>query len=336
MMSPARTLAEGEMLGGYEVVAPLRLGGMASLYRARRVGARGFTQDVAIKTVHPELAHDGTYTQMLVDEALMASRIRHPNVVRVEELADDGPICFLVMEYVDGWSLGQLMDALVASPGRLPVAVAAHIAIELAAGLHAAHEATREDGTPLELVHRDVSPPNVLLSCDGHVKLIDFGVAKARGRTVRTTAGTLKGKFRYMAPEQARGGSVDRRTDVYAAGILLWEMLTMRPLFGESDELELLMQVRDPTIVRPGSIASDIPPELDAVVLAALALEPDDRPATAQELRRRLLRSAQEAALVDSTDVRDLLREVMGPSNGGGPMGRGQSTVRASLAARER
>ena len=305
-------IEDGQRLGGYQIVGPIRTGGMARLFRARRIGAHGFSQEVAIKLLHAELADDPRYTEMLVDEALMAARIHHPNVVRVEELAEDGGICFLVMEYVDGWSLGHVMDALSAQGRRMAPPLATHIASEIAAGLHAAHEATRADGRPLELVHRDVSPPNVLLAKKGHVKLIDFGVAKAHGRAVRTTSGTLKGKFRYMSPEQARGARVDRRTDVYAIGIMLWEMLTARPLFGADDEVALLTEVRDPHVRAPGAVVDGVEASLDEIVLAALAPDAANRLPTAQELRRRLLRAVPEAAVVDSADVAALLAELLG------------------------
>lgn len=287
---------------------------------------------------------------MLIDEALMAVRIRHPNVVWVEELGEENGVCFLVMEYVDGWSLGQLLDALQQQGRRMTVELAVHVAAGVAAALHAAHEARHADGRPLELVHRDVSPPNVLLSRDGNLKLIDFGVAKALGRGIRTTAGTVKGKFRYMSPEQAKGKPVDRRTDVYAVGILLWEMLAMWPLFDADDELELLVQVREPTHRPPSELADGVPAELDRAVLAALAPAPEDRPATAQDLRRAILRALPEAAVVDSADLAALLDDVMSAAHEDrdgdstsparpsarppGAMGLAELTIKADLSRR--
>jgi len=306
----------GQSLGGYEVLAPLGTGGMASLWLARRRGVEGFERRVVIKVVHPELGADDSYRQMLIDEALMAACIEHPNVIRVEELGEHEGAYFLVMEHVDGWSLAEVLDALDASDRRMAPALATHIAASVASGLHAAHEARRSDGRPLELVHRDVSPPNILVSRGGHVKIIDCGVAKALGRGIRTTAGTVKGKFRYMSPEQSRGRPLDRRTDVYALGIVLWEMLTTRPLFDAKDEVEILMQVREPTPSPPSTIAAGIPRALDEAVLAALASNVDERPATARDLRRSLLRAVPEAATIDPTDVAEVLADIVADAPG--------------------
>ena len=332
---PEPVLEVGQRLGEYEILAPIQTGGMARLFRARRLGAHGFRREVAIKCVHPDLHGEPSYTHMLVDEALMTARIAHPNVIRVDDLVEHDGACFLVMEYVDGFSLGEVLDALVDRGRAMGEALATHVATEVAAGLHAAHEATHPDGRRLDLVHRDVSPPNVLLTRDGHVKVIDFGVAKASGRGVRTTAGTIKGKFRYMSPEQARGKPVDRRTDVYALGIVLWEMLVMRPLFDADDEIELLTQVREPKVNAPGTLVSGISPALDEAVLAALAPAADDRPATAQSLRRMLARAVPEAAVVDSSDVAALLRELMGEAEAEPRSVLGELTVKRHAGAAE-
>ncbi|MDQ3036368.1 MAG: serine/threonine protein kinase, partial [Myxococcota bacterium] len=303
-------LAAGKTLGQYEVLAKLRGGGMATLFLARRVGAAGFRRHVAIKVVHEHLASDASFVRMFVDEALLQARIHHPNVVHVEEFGEDDGQHFLVMEYVHGCSLAQLMTALAKRDRRLTPEMATSIAIHVAAGLHAAHELRDEAGQLLGVVHRDVSPQNVLLAYEGHVKLIDFGVAKAKNRE-STTGGSLKGKLRYMAPEQAFGRGVDRRSDVYAIGIVLWEMLTLRKLFSAEEDLALLDMVRDPQIEPPSRFAHGISPALDAVVLKALAKNADDRYQTAQDFRRALAGAVPEAMLLDAPHLAELLAAVM-------------------------
>ncbi len=184
-------LRVGESVGGYEIVAKLRSGGMAALFLGRREGAAGFRRHVAIKVVHEHLAGDADFVRMFVDEALLSARIQHPNVVHVEELGEENGAHFLVMEYVHGVSLAQLLVALGARKRRLTVDLAVFIAMGAAAGLHAAHELRGDDGRPLGVVHRDVSPQNVLLARDGHVKLSDFGVAMSRGRATQTAGAML-------------------------------------------------------------------------------------------------------------------------------------------------
>ena len=301
----------GQKIGGYEVVARLKAGGMATLYLARRDGAAGFARHVAIKVVHPHLAHDDTFVKMFVDEAKLSARIEHPNVVHVEELGEDAGRYFIVMEYVHGCSLAQLERALAKLQRRLSIDLAVLLAMKVAEGLHAAHEATSDDGEPLGVVHRDVSPQNVLLAYKGYVKLIDFGIAKARGRAQETATRTLKGKLRYMAPEQAFGRRVDRRTDVYALGIVLWELLTMRKLFDGDDDFALLEKVRNPRVPPPSKYAPDVAPALDAAVLWALSATPDDRPPTAQAFRARLAEAAPSASSIGAEQLAELLTAVM-------------------------
>jgi serine/threonine protein kinase len=273
---------------------------MATLFLARQSGAAGFTRDVAIKIVNPELATDSQFRAMFLDEARISSRISHPNVVHVEELGEFAGSHYLVMEYVHGCSLSQLQRQLVGRARRLAPAFAARIAVHVAEALHAAHETRGQDGLPLNVVHRDVSPENILLAYAGHVKLIDFGIAKAYGRRHKTQDGLLKGKFRYMAPEQAYGREVDRRTDVYQLGIVLWEMLTLRRLFDAETDTDLLAQVREPRVPPPSALVDRIPPGLDAAVMGALDPDPARRPPDAQTFARMLSRAVPEAHEVDS------------------------------------
>ncbi|UJR82348.1 serine/threonine-protein kinase [Sandaracinus amylolyticus] len=302
-------LQPGERVAHYEIVTHLRSGGMAALYLARRVGPAGFARDVAIKLVHPHLAEDESFRRMFVDEARLSARIVHPNVVHVEELGEERGRYFLVMEYVHGASLSQILDRLRRGGQWIDRDVAVRIAIAVAEGLHAAHETRGDDGEPLDLVHRDVSPSNVLVTEQGHVKLIDFGIAKARGRAQETESGVLKGKTRYMSPEQARGERIDRRTDVFALGIVLWEMLAARRFFGEKGDIDVLRElIRGPEIPRLGDVVPGMDPALERVVAKALANDVHERYASALELRQALAEAAPRAALVDASGIAAMVR----------------------------
>ncbi len=301
----------GDKVGLYEIVAELRAGGMATLFLGRRAGAAGFAKLVAIKVVHEHLAEDPVFVQMFVDEALLSARIQHPNVVHVEELRELNGHHFLVMEFVQGCSLGQLVAALIRRKRRLSPELAIHIAIKIADGLHAAHETRDGSGQLLGVVHRDVSPQNILLSYQGNVKLIDFGIAKARGRVQSTQGGSIKGKFRYMSPEHATGKDLDRRGDVYSLGIVLWEMLTMRRRFDGKSHLDLLAAVRHPDVVPPSRYAPELPVGLDDVVSRAMAKAPDDRYATARDLRDALVDVHPRAAALHESVLGSLLTLVM-------------------------
>jgi len=309
---PSQTVwSAGQTIGNYTLVANLREGGMATLFIAQKHGAAGFSRPVAIKLIHPELEADEQFRQMFLDEAMLSSRIRHPNVVQVEELGEHHGAHYLVMEFVHGCSLSQLLRVLHHRSRRLTPAFAVRIAMHVAEGLHAAHETRDELGQLLHVVHRDVSPENILLAYAGHVKLIDFGIAKAYGRRHRTEEGLLKGKFRYMAPEQAFARPVDRRTDIYQLGIVLWEMLTLRRLFDGETDVQLIQQVRAPSIAPPSLLVGRIPPELDAVVMAALAQDPEARPRDAETFGRMLARAYPEALTVDGGALRALLDGAM-------------------------
>ncbi len=302
----------GDRVGDYEIAAKLKAGGMATLFLGRRAGAAGFSRHVAIKVVHGHLAGDQAFVRMFLDEALLSARIHHPNVVHVEELGEADGTYFLVMEYVHGCALNQVLRALARQKRKLSPEMAVWIAIQVADGLHAAHEVSGDDGQLLGVVHRDVSPQNVLLAYKGHVKLIDFGIAKARGRAQQTATGSsIKGKLRYMSPEQAFGRAVDRTTDVYALAIVLWEMLTMRKMFDAENDFLLLDMVRAPTITPPSAYATGIPEALDKALLAALAPEAHDRPLSAKDFRRRLAEAMPAAMSLDAEALADLLSTLM-------------------------
>lgn len=304
-------LEVGQRLGNFEVLAQLNAGGMATLYLARRVGAAGFARPVGLKVVQPELAKDPHFIRMFIDEAKLSAKIQHPNIVHVEELGEVDGSYFLAMEYVHGVSLAELLKSLHRNKRRLAPAMACWIALQVADALHAAHETRDEKGKALEVVHRDVSPQNILLSATGHVKLIDFGIAKALGRQQKTSVGALKGKLRYMSPEQARGQGVDRRTDIYALGIVLWEMLTMRRLFRAAGEIELIETVRNPQIRNPREHVAEIPETLAEAVMHALTFDKDARPDTAKALRRALQLGTPGIEQADAHQLSELLHVVL-------------------------
>jgi serine/threonine protein kinase len=275
-------------LGAYEILLPVARGGMACVWAARQHGARGFSRLVALKTVLPELA-DPEFESMFLDEARVAARIHHPNVCEIFELIEHRGVLALSMEWVDGETLYSIMNVGEQQP--LDVRVAAYIVAQVACGLHAAHELRDENGTPMQLVHRDVSPQNILISRSGHVKVTDFGVAKALGGArEETEVGTVRGKLGYMSPEQADGSPLDRRSDIFSLGIVLYLLTVGAHPFRrrrESKEQQLLRLLVG-RFDRPSAIVPGYPPELEAIVLGALSYEREGRFATADELRCRL------------------------------------------------
>jgi serine/threonine protein kinase len=311
--APATSRPEPRLVvGRYVLYDVIGGGGMATVHIGRMMGAAGFSRIVAIKRVHPALVDRAAeMTTMLVDEARLASRIAHPNVVTTLDVVDANRELLLVMEYVHGLSVS-IVSALAAERGRrIPQPIAARIVLDMLAGLHAAHEAKSERGTWLEIVHRDVSPQNVVLGADGVSRIVDFGIAKAEGKLSLTREGQIKGKLGYMAPEQLRAQAVDRRTDVYAAGVVLWELLTGRRFFEQTsdDVLASLERALAAEVPAPSVAAADVPPALDDVVLRATRRERDDRFDSTEDMALAL-----EAACVvaKSKDVAAFLEEVAG------------------------
>ncbi len=262
---------------------------MASVYFGRMTGAAGFRRTVAVKRLHPHLACNPDFVAMILDEARLAARIVHPNVVATLDVVTAGAQpseIFIVMEYIQGETLSKLQRALSQRGEHAPVATATTIVAGMLHGLHAAHEAKDEHGVALGIVHRDVSPQNVMLGSDGSVRILDFGVAKAAGRLQNTREGSVKGKIPYMAPEQIRGGQVDRATDVYAASVVLWELLAGRRLFEADNEAVLIHRITTPgqPIDPPSRSNPTVPPEVDAVVMRGLSYMPERRYASAREM----------------------------------------------------
>jgi serine/threonine-protein kinase len=265
--------------------APIAAGGMATVHLGRLMGPKGFSRTVAIKQLHVQLARDTDFVAMFLDEARLTSRIRHPNVVAPLDVIEcDGEIG-IVMEYVHGESLGRLMQA--AEGERIPLRVVTAIMVQALLGLHSAHEATDDDGHPLSIVHRDVSPQNILVGEDGITRVVDFGIAKAARRVHSTEGGKLKGKLGYMSPEQLRLSPLDRGCDIFSAGIILWELLTGRPLFTAEEPAAAVAQMLQFKPVAP-SIFAELPASFDAIALKALAVDREQRYATAREMAREL------------------------------------------------
>lgn len=281
--------------GRYVLCDEIASGGMATVHFGRLHGSVGFSRVVAIKRLHANYARDPRFVQMFLEEARLASCIKHPNVVSTLDVVADETEVFLVMEYVLGESLERLMPRECQGP--IPVAVASSILCGVLEGLHAAHEAESEQGEPLEIVHRDVSPHNVLVGRDGVARVFDFGIAKSVESMDETREGVIKGKVTYMAPEQIRG-AVDRRSDIYAAGVVLWELMTgQRRHAGERND-QLFLKLATQKVEAPvaaSSLRSDVPAALDAVITKAMANDVDARYATAREMALALERAVPPA-----------------------------------------
>jgi hypothetical protein len=283
-----------EAIGRYQIVGQLATGGMAEILLGKLLGPSGFERAVVIKRILPHLASQEQFREMFLAEARTLAKLRHPNVVQVHELGQDGDELFLVLEYLDGESAYGLMRRLLRAGETLPYSLGMHIVAEAAGGLHAAHELTDDDGRPLGLVHRDVSPQNIHVLYNGQVKLLDFGIAKATDSTVRTEAGHVKGKFRYMSPEQCRGDHLDLRSDIFSLGIVLYELTTARRLFARKNDLMTMKAITEERIVRPSQIAPGYPRRLEEIVMRCLSRLREERFQTAQELRREILALRRE------------------------------------------
>jgi serine/threonine protein kinase len=276
-------------LGRYEVLGELATGGMAQILLARQGGPGGFERTVVIKRILPHLARDEAFVAMFTDEANTVSRIHHRNVVGVQELCRDDGELYLVMEYLEGESLFGIMRRLQRLERPLPYELSAYLMSEACEGLHGAHELRGPDGKLVNLVHRDVSPHNIFVTYDGGVKVIDFGIAKTDNRKNRTETGQLKGKFEYMSPEQCAAEPCDRRTDVYALGIVLYELITGRRLFKRKNELLTIKAVTEAPIIPPTVLRPDCPGQLEQIVMRALERDPKQRFQTCAAMHEELL-----------------------------------------------
>jgi eukaryotic-like serine/threonine-protein kinase len=301
---------EAQIIGRYALHGEIASGGMAVVHFGRLLGPVGFSRPVAIKRLHAQLAREPNVRAMFIDEARLASRIRHPNVVPTLDVVTHGDDLLLVMEYVHGEPLQQLMRGMRQRGERIPLRITLAIMASVLHGLHAAHEATTETGQPLNVVHRDVSPQNVIVGVDGVARVLDFGIARATVRLENTREGIVKGKLAYMAPEQLGAEPIDRRTDVYAAGVVLWEAITQRPLFDGDSEAAIIASVLRQEILPPSSLIPGIPDGLDDVVLRALAPDKEHRFQTAHEMATALAAIVPPA---NDATVAAWVDEIVGP-----------------------
>jgi len=266
------------------VIYPLAVGGMAGVHVGRLSGMAGFEKLVAIKVIHPHLAVKGEFVDMFLDEARLAARIHHPNVGETLEIGEDEGLLFMVQELIQGRDLRQLFRRAKSAGVRLSQGMCAYICAQVCAGLHVAHELRDQDGHPLHLVHRDISPRNVLVTYDGFVKLIDFGVASARGRISQTESEGLKGKLGFMSPEQLRGHKIDRRSDIFSLGVVMYLMTTGTHPFPGNTEAERVENVLHREVAPPSRLNPEVRPELERIVLKAMARDRVERYSTALEL----------------------------------------------------
>lgn len=283
----------GRMLDRYELMGEIASGGMATVFLARLAGVGGFQRFVAIKRLHPHLANEEDCIQMFLDEARLAAGIHHPHVVPILEVGTSPSGYYLVMEYIEGDTLARLLARAASQHTPIPRPVMIRIILDALSGLHEAHELRDANDEPIHLVHRDVSPQNILVGVDGCTRITDFGVARAAARLTSTRAGQMKGKLAYMAPEQTRGEDVDRRADVFAMGIILWETFAGRRLFKAHTEAATMARVLSGPIPPLGELVPDIEPELEAVCLKALARDVNDRYQSAAEMADALERAGR-------------------------------------------
>mgnify|MGYP001500085282 CR=1 FL=1 len=314
LRGPSVRVSSDEVIDGktsverYELLGELATGGMATVYFGRQRGAFGFSRTVAIKSMHPQLAKDPAFRAMFIDEANLTARIKHPNVVPTLDIVASSTKLLIVMEYVEGVSLSVLLRAARAQNRKLPVPVVVAIVRDMLEGLHAAHELTDDAGAPLSVVHRDVSPQNLLVGVDGIARVVDFGVAKATGRSYQTQTGEIRGKVGYMAPEQMFGEAIDRRVDVYASGVVLWEALVTDRLFNAPTDAALILVVMQGTVTPPSLARGErLPEALDQLVRRALSRDPQSRFATAAEMLKELLAIATPAS---REEVAQVVREL--------------------------
>jgi serine/threonine protein kinase len=278
------------MFGKYYLYDRLAVGGMAEIFRAKMFGVDGFEKDMVVKQILPQYARNREFIQMFVDEAKITVSLSHGNIVPVFELGQIDGVYFIAMEEVDGRNLGEILDACIERGLPLNQPHALFVAAEMLAGLAFAHRRTDDQGRPLGIVHRDISPQNILLSYEGEVKIVDFGIARASTKMHATQAGVIKGKFGYMSPEQAAGREVDQRSDVFAAGILLFEMLTLERLFHSDQDTETLERIKRADVPTPSKLNPALSPRLDAIAFKALARRPEDRYQNAEQMRQAVLR----------------------------------------------
>jgi serine/threonine protein kinase len=305
------TGAAPSRFGRYRLLRRIGKGGMAEIFLAVMEGPSGFRRRCVVKRIRPDKARSQYFSQMFVDEARITAALHHPNIVQVYEFGEIGELYFLTMEYLDGKNLATVLDSLAARQQRMPVAMATHIAQQIARGLHHAHTVRDDDGRPLQVVHRDMSPTNVMLLRTGDVKVLDFGVAEADS-TVKegdTVAGRVKGKLSYMAPEQHSGRNVDARADIFALGVILWEMLTGDVLFSGENNVMRSRLILNGDATAPSELRPGLPRALDDIVLRCLAPMPAGRYSSANALAE-VLGAVLQSHPFDTADLARLVEVV--------------------------
>lgn len=305
--------ASRERVDRYELIGEIASGGMATVYLARLSGVGGFRRFVAMKRLHPHLANEGDFVQMFLDEARLAAGIHHPNVVPILEVGASPVGYYLVMEYIEGDTLARLLARAAGRGLRLPLAISLRVMIDALQGLHAAHELRDDQGKLVGLVHRDVSPQNILVGIDGVARITDFGVARAETRLSGTRVGQLKGKLAYMAPEQAAGENLDRRADVFSSAIVLWETLAGKRLFKADNEAATLSRVVNHPIPELKSIVHQMSGELSAAVMRGLERVPERRYPTCAAFAEAIEAAATgRDGIATSRDLAAYVKEVLG------------------------
>ncbi len=299
-MPPEAQAAHPNRVGRYEVISHLATGGMAQIYLARQSGLGAFERHVVLKTILRERAQDQRFVTMFLDEAKLAATLNHQNIAQVYEVDQADGAYFMAMEYVHGENARAILETTIRRGWTIPLELAVMIVSGAAAGLHHAHERKGKQGQPLNIVHRDVSPANIMVGYDGSIKVLDFGIAKAEERATKTVGGTIKGKYGYMSPEQCKGKPIDRRSDIFALGICLYELTTLRRAFKGNDDFETMKRIVGGDIMLPSVAVPGYPRELEAIVLTAMASDPNARFQTAQEMIEALDAFAVRAKLTGS------------------------------------
>jgi serine/threonine protein kinase len=317
-------------MGRYELLHPLGIGGMAEVFKARALGPGGFARDVVIKRILPAHGDDPEFIRMFVDEAKLLGLFHHPNIVDVYDFGEDDGVLFLALEYVEGPSLSRILRTLRASNRKTPPAIVAYVAREVCRALDHVHRLRDRDGRPLDAIHRDVTPSNVIVTGAGGVKLLDFGVSTFKDAVQITKAGTVKGKPAYLAPEQLEGKPIDGRVDLFALGIVMHEMLSLQHLFAGDSDLGTVKKIMELQIASPSATREDVPTALGDIVMRALERDRDRRFASAAEMARALDEFIVASKLrID--DVASFVRDIAG-SAVHGPVSAPPGVVRRARA----
>lgn len=315
-----RSSLVGSRIGKFDVIAEIGTGGMASVYLARQStpgSTAGFSRLVAIKVMHPHLSQEDSFVEMFLDEARVAATIQHPNVVSIIDVGIEDGLIFLIMEYVEGDSFSNVEKMAVNLRRRIPLGIILRVVLDSLAGLHHAHELCDHTGTPLKIIHRDVSPQNVMVGVDGTARIVDFGIAKAESRITNTQVGLIKGKLNFMAPEQIRGQALDRRVDVFGMGVTLWEAITLRRLFAGDNEFDTARRILSGEYPSLLNYDASLPPVLDTLCQRALHPNPDERFSTAaefadaieHELRGQIAAAREVSAFIAGVATQKIERE---------------------------